>query len=53
MGCTLGSIAAEELRAPLSRGLDTPVSGPLLLSLLTGTFCPSSVPVWVVGRLGY
>lgn len=33
MGCTPGSIAAEELWAPLSQGLDTPVSG-----------LPSSVP---------
>ena len=45
MACTPGSIAAERLRAPLPRGSDTPVPGPLLLSPPTGTFWSCCVPV--------
>ena len=50
MACTPGFIAAEGLWAPLLPGASTRrCRGPLLLSLLTGTFRSSSVPVRMGG----
>nr|DAM75902.1 MAG TPA: hypothetical protein [Caudoviricetes sp.] len=45
MVCAPDSIAAEGAWAPLGWGLDTPVSGPLSLCPLTGTFSSCSGPL--------